>query len=240
MLDCAPGKPVSMPGDVVSELGMAQVPCIIVEEDDIHAELAMIDENLMRADLDPAQRAKQTARRKAIYVELHPETAHGAIGGGHDQSRQLGDSAKSERFTADTAASTGKSERVVQRDAERGENIAPDVLDTIAGTKALNTGVYLDKLKNIDDHDAQRAKVERDIANDEKRKASEARARRASRVDADVVNRAAREVAEAIVEHVPGHLLDGVKANLYAAKAVNVANALTNLLGQSIIDRSAA
>jgi hypothetical protein len=72
----------------------------------------MIDENLMRAELDPAQRAKQTARRKAIYVELHPDTAQGNPG----VSRQVGDTrdrSDTTRFTADTATATGKSERAI-------------------------------------------------------------------------------------------------------------------------------
>ena len=63
-----------------------------------------------------AERALFTARRKEAYEALHPETKHGAIGDGHNQSRQVGDSA--ERFTADTARKTGQSERKVQRDAE--------------------------------------------------------------------------------------------------------------------------
>jgi hypothetical protein len=32
----------------------------------------MIDENLCRADLEPVEMARQTARRKVIYEELHP------------------------------------------------------------------------------------------------------------------------------------------------------------------------
>ena len=104
------------------------MPCIIVTDDDLHAELAMIDENLMRAELSPADRASGTARRKAIYLELHPETANGATGGGHNQLRQVGEAA--DRFTAETASATGRSERAIQRDAERGEKISPAVIST--------------------------------------------------------------------------------------------------------------
>jgi ParB-like chromosome segregation protein Spo0J len=141
------------------KLGLETVPCIIVDDDDLRAELVMIDENLMRAELDPAQRAKQTARRKAIYVELHPETRNGATGGGHDQLRQVGEAAP--RFTSDTASATGKSERAIQRDAERGEKIKPEVLDRISGTD-LDTGAYLDGLKKVAP-DRQEAKVVKDL-----------------------------------------------------------------------------
>jgi hypothetical protein len=44
------------------------------------AELAEIDENLIRADLTPAEEAIHIGRRKAIYEKLHPETVHGAVG----------------------------------------------------------------------------------------------------------------------------------------------------------------
>jgi hypothetical protein len=57
---------------------------------------------------------------------LHPGTRHGAIGGGHDQSRKVCDSV-ADRFTAKTSAVSGKSKRAVQRDAERGEKDLPQV-----------------------------------------------------------------------------------------------------------------
>jgi hypothetical protein len=69
----------------------------------------------------------------AIYVDLHPETKF-ATGAELRNGRQLGDHERAPRFTSDTAASTGKSERAVQRDAERGEKISPEILDKIAGT----------------------------------------------------------------------------------------------------------
>jgi hypothetical protein len=63
-------------------LQRATIPAIVLDIDDLHAELMLIDENLCRNDLSSAERAKAQARRKAIYLELHPETKHGAAGRG--------------------------------------------------------------------------------------------------------------------------------------------------------------
>ncbi len=99
----------------------------------LHAELAMIDENLQRAELTPAERASYTARRKAIYETLHPETVLGAAlkRGVESPYRQVGETA--DRFTASTAEATGKSERTIQRDAERGEKISERALAMVKG-----------------------------------------------------------------------------------------------------------
>lgn len=220
------------------KIGLEVVPCSLVEDDDLHAELAMIDENLCRAELSPADRASQTARRKAIYEELHPETKHG----GDRASRQVGDLTETARFTADTAAAVGKSERVVQRDAERGEKVCEEALNLVRGT-ALDTGSYLDRLKRIDPSE-QVETVQKGLSGLarqlERDRAETLASRNKSRVESDVKQRAAKEVADILVEHVPGELWDALKANLYAAGATNIASALTNLIGQSVMDRSAA
>lgn len=125
--------------------GLDEVPCTVVEEDDLRAELAMLDENLCRAELSPAERAGQTARRKEIYEELHPETRHG----GDRRSDQVAKFAtRKNQFTQSTAAATGKSKRAVQLDAERGAKVCTSALALIAGTH-LDTGTYLDKLKRL-------------------------------------------------------------------------------------------
>ena len=54
-------------------------------------------------------------------MELHPETANGS----NQHSSLRKDCEPSERFTANTAAATGQSERTVQREAERGEKVIP-------------------------------------------------------------------------------------------------------------------
>jgi ParB family chromosome partitioning protein len=139
------------------KLNLETVPCIVVEDDDLHAELVMIDENLMRAELSPAERAKQTARRKAIYLELHPETAHGT-----NQHTRGDENFSSPSFADATAEATGKTARVVQLHAERGEKVALDVLERVAGTH-LDTGAYLDQLKKLPPED-QRARVDRALS----------------------------------------------------------------------------
>jgi hypothetical protein len=96
--------------------------------------------NLCRAELGPAERAAQPARRKAIYETLHPETRQG---------RNTKESAQVARasFAKATAIATGQHPSTVRR-AARGENIAAPALELVAGT-ALDRGGYLDALKKM-------------------------------------------------------------------------------------------
>lgn len=98
-----------------------------IEKTDLFAELAMIDENLLRAELSPAERAQLTARRKAIYLAMNPETEHG---GDRSKSQTLR-LEKTDRFTATTAQKIGSSERLVQLNAERGAKVCQPALDLI-------------------------------------------------------------------------------------------------------------
>jgi ParB family chromosome partitioning protein len=127
--------------EAAKRLGWAQIDCIYVDLDDLHAELAEIDENLIRRNLTPSQEAEAIARRKAIYEELHPETTHG----GDRKSDQVANSAT--RFTSNTAKATGKSERAIQVAAARGAALGDD-LSAIAGT-SLDKGVELDALAKM-------------------------------------------------------------------------------------------
>lgn len=212
-------------------LKMQTIPCVISDADDLINEMIMIDENLCRAELSPSDRAHYTARRKEIYLVQHPETKHGS--NQHTRSGQVGHS-----FVAATAEATGKPERSIRRDAERGENVCSEALSLVKGTR-FDKGYYLDELKKLIPHE-QVQKVKFDILQDSK-KVREAQADPASRVslkvEADVKSRAAKECAEIIAQYVPGEAWDGLKANLYAAGAKTVADALTNLTGNSVMDR---
>ena len=123
--------------------------------------LIEIDENLKRNDLSPAERAKHTAERKKIYERNHPETMptkKGGPGRGKQTRRQIGDESagahkSAERFTKDTAAKTGQSERTIQRDARRGETKR---IEEIEGT-SLDNGVEIDAVRQLQQLDPAKA-----------------------------------------------------------------------------------
>jgi ParB family transcriptional regulator, chromosome partitioning protein len=146
-------------------LGWQEVPTVAVDLSDDARVIAECDENLCASSLTKSERALFTRRRKEAYEALHPETKQGATGGtnaGKARSEVANFATSVPRFTADTAAKTGQSERAVQLDAERGEKIAPAALEKIKGTR-LDTGVYLDKLKKVAP-EKQVETVERDLA----------------------------------------------------------------------------
>jgi uncharacterized ParB-like nuclease family protein len=145
--------------EACKRLGWVEIEANVVELSDLHRQLAECDENLCWPKLSPTVRALFTRRRKEIYEQLHPETRHGE--NQHTRSRRLGDSPDAERFTADTSARTGRSERDVQRDATRGEKIDGAVLSQITGTD-MDKGIVLDELAQTP-KEQQEAKV-REIA----------------------------------------------------------------------------
>jgi ParB family chromosome partitioning protein len=148
--------------EAVRRLGFAEIDAQIVDLGELERQIAECDENLCGASLTPAERALFTKRRKEAYEALHPETANGAAGRGRGKVRKDCEANEpAPRFTADTAARTGASERKVQLDAERGEKVSLAALAMVKGTE-LDTGVFLDKLKKVKDEN-QCAYVQREL-----------------------------------------------------------------------------
>ena len=96
-------------------LGLDTIPVRVIDCTALQAELAEIDENLIRNELSVLQQGIQLSRRKAIYLELYPETKHGAQGGGN---KGIGTKEKTENgtvpFSVDTANKTGQTKRTVE------------------------------------------------------------------------------------------------------------------------------
>ena len=109
-------------------LGWTEVPAFVRDESKMDAELWEIDENLARSELSPADRAVFTFRRKELYLLKYPETAHGGDRKSSGQVGQLIDRQERKSFVAATAELSGKSERAIRRDADRGEKICEAAL----------------------------------------------------------------------------------------------------------------
>lgn len=226
-------------------LDIQYVPCIIVDDDDTHAELAMIDENLCRAELSPTERARSMHRRKELYEELYPETkraqpsltvlppaastvptsspatAVAVVGDDVGTTVEKADETSEEApfeienvreapaevgFVTDTVNKTGRSERAVQIDVDRGKRVAPDIMDMISGT-FLDKGSYLDELKELSPED-QKARVEKDLAED-------AESRRERKKTNNIVKtNAIRKIASILLKFVPKEEHDSVSALL--------------------------
>lgn len=141
-------------------LGLETIPFVAVGLDDLRAELAEIDENLIRAKLSDLQMDQQLARRKEIYLELYPETRRGVAGGlasgasrGTTELNSTVPSPKS--FVADTAEKLGCTERHVRQSIQIGTDIAPDVQDVLLGTDLADRRNDLLEISRMT-HDEQR------------------------------------------------------------------------------------
>lgn len=199
-------------------LGLIEIACLVVEE---HAETAMIDENLVRMDLSPAERARYMSRRREIYHAAHPETK---AGGYRDPDRPV----MTESFAESVAKATGRSAQSALREAARGDKVIDEVLDMITGTP-LDTGVYLEALAKLPPNDQFKA-AQRDLAT-ERDKSRQANAEtQAANLAAKAKKKAVGRAAELIATYVPETELDALVAALMAAgKASDVAREIETL-----------
>lgn len=131
-------------------LGLAEVAAVVVSDED--AELARIDENLMRADLTVLEQSEHLARREEILRERGLRATAGDnqhAGGGETVSPPP-------VTTADIARQAGLSERGAQQRTQIARSIAPDVRDALRGTDvADSTRQLLDLARMPEDEQRQ-------------------------------------------------------------------------------------
>ena len=215
--------------EAMIKIGATEIPAVVVDLIGPQAVIAECDENLCGSNLSQAERSLFTRRRKEAYVALHPETAHGTPG----VSRQVGDTrdrSETDRFTADAVAKTGKPERTIQRDAERGEKIPEPILQQITGTE-LDKGVVLDRLAKAPDPEKEldAIRAEKD-ARKAARLLAEESAKEAKKANAatDTVIRLTveQQYADWIMRHVAMSELDTLIAWIQTAKPAGIIAAL--------------
>ena len=134
------------------------IPAIISDADDIHSELAEIDENLIRAELHYMDRAEFLKRRQEIYETLYPESSKSekvkknlkqfstekemiSFSDRDNDDKELQDNDDINTFTEDTAKKTNLTARTIRQDLQLAKTLDDE-------TKAVI------KSKNISKQDA--------------------------------------------------------------------------------------
>lgn len=112
-------------------LGWTEIECNSVGMSSLQAELAEIDENIVRTNLSRQELGEQFLRRKEIYEMLHPETKAGAAqaaGMNRAIGNNVGDklASKTKSFVEDTSEKTGMSKRTVSRLLQIANNMTQD------------------------------------------------------------------------------------------------------------------
>lgn len=134
--------------EACKRLGLVEIEARIVQFSDPERELWEIDENLCRADLTELERGEHLARRKELYLRVHPETAHG--GDRKSADFQVAISA-TRSFVGDTAEKVGASERSVREAIRRVNKIDEKVRDRVRELPDIaNSGVELNALADMD------------------------------------------------------------------------------------------
>ncbi len=107
-------------------LGWTEIECTVSRLEGLQAELAEIDENIVRSDLSVLEYGEMLLRRKEIYEQIHPEVKHG----GDRKSKEIKakkirlDSAKS--FVQDTAQKLNVVPRTVELQIQTAKNLTPE------------------------------------------------------------------------------------------------------------------
>lgn len=118
-------------------LGWEDVPVTVLRGSDAVIEMAELDENLMADRGTALERAKWLARRKELYLVLHPETRRGG-----DKGNQYTGGKRQELptaalpFSVDAAAKIGKSKRTVDACVQIG-NMPVETLEALRGSEIL-------------------------------------------------------------------------------------------------------
>jgi len=141
-------------------LGWRDIPVNTVELSGLDAELAEIDENLVRNDLSELEHGQHLQRRKEIYEALHPEAKVGGDRKSDEAKSKRNDFVLIPSFSEDTAAKTGRSARSIQQGVQIATKITPEVQEKIRDHDLADSKTELLKLSRLEPT-AQAAVAER-------------------------------------------------------------------------------
>lgn len=133
--------------EAVKLLEWQDIECTVSSLEGLQAELAEIDENLIRHDLNFIEEGEQLARRKEIYETLHPETRQGKRNGQTSKTETVS-VLEVKPFAEDTAEKIGVAARTVRNKIQVAKNLTPEVKEIAKENKiGFKNAVKLSRLE---------------------------------------------------------------------------------------------
>lgn len=142
--------------EAVLLLQWEEVPAHVVTLDSLQAELAEIDENLIRHNLTELEESVQLARRKQIYETLYPATRAGVAGGQASVASKRGQPRTNVTmsFAKDSADKMSQSQRTVERKVQIGEALS-EVFGRLEDTPVAKSQKALLALAQMDEEERE-------------------------------------------------------------------------------------
>ncbi len=131
--------------EAFKKLSKKTIPSITTEKG-LKADLAEIDENLIRQELSVLERAECLKKRKDIYEMMYPESIKRGPGRGHRETKRAGFVS----FSTDTAGKTGSSRRYVEQTVQIANNIPSDLKKMIRKSDLADNKKELLQLARLD------------------------------------------------------------------------------------------
>ena len=125
-------------------LGWDRIPVRVLRLDELDAELAELDENLVRNELIVLERAECLKRRKELYEAKYPQSRRPQGGRPRKNSEMISP------FSVETADKTSVSTRTVQQEVQIAQNLSAQVKEIIRQTPVADSKTDLVRLARMD------------------------------------------------------------------------------------------
>lgn len=137
--------------EAVKLLGRTEIECNVSSLSGLQAELAEIDENVIRRGLHYMDEGRQLSRRKEIYEALHPEVRQGKRNG---QTSKTAPGAVL-AFAEDTAEKLGIAPRTIREKIQVARKITPEVEQIVKSNHwGMKTALKLSRLEPAQQEEA--------------------------------------------------------------------------------------
>ena len=153
--------------EAVKRLGWTEVDCTVSSLEGLAAELAEIDENIVRSDMSTLEYGEILLRRKEIYETLHPETKRGMRNGQTSKSDKMS-FLETKSFAQDTAEKLGVVPRTVERQIQTAKNLTQEAKEIIKNADkkiSKKEALKLSRLEPEDQKEAARPLTTQQIRN---------------------------------------------------------------------------